>query len=134
MAKTSKIVIKEIEKGKKTVKKKKANAGIDKIVAKMKQIQKEYEWVETYYNRMLTKGNQDGGPLDASDDYYNAIKDAKTRAGKRAGYCVNRINNLNNLYHQDIGDEAQYLAKRLAEVEAQLAKVQKEKTEDTDAA
>lgn len=132
MAKTSAIKIKEIENGKKVLKKKKANAAIDKIIAKMKQIRQEYEWVEKYYNRMLTKGNSDGGALESSDSFYAEIKEAKTRAGKRATYCTSRISNLNSLFHQDIGDEADYLSKRLNELEKELAKVKAQSVEDTD--
>ena len=129
---TSNIKITAVKKGKKVLKKKKATAALEEVIKKMKQIQKEYESISKYYyGPMLKEGSSQRKALSTDNPYYNLIKNVKDKTEKRATYVDNRMRNFNTSFHKDLGDEADYMAKRIAELEKQVAQLKKTSNEDS---
>ena len=131
---SSTIKVKAIKKNKKKVDTTKAEKKIDEIKGLLDNIAEYYEKVAASYKTMLdTAGlddNEASCKLDTSTTIGKSINQYYNVLNRRAGNCKNRKADLESAYAEATNTEAQYLSKRLAEAEKQIAALQQAVQED----
>ena len=138
----SNIKVKSIAKNKKRVDSSKADRYIDQIKAILDQISGYYSEVSAAYKVMLNCGGIPegnvaagavaGAKLDTSTTIGKSINQYYATVTKRAEYCKNRKRDLESAYSEATGTEAEYLSKRIRELEKEVANMRKAQQADKD--